>query len=422
MNHLHTAQWSGVLVYCLRSALTKSSDGAQNVIGRLDPLEGLWMRVGHHDVLTDGGLEPRTLGCATRRSWRSVSSENQRSTRLTDEAPIGVKWRCNRGRFSSHRRIRADYACHSYRESDVRPNEVGRGLDGVEKLTEFSGPMSLKKLPNDAARLDFQRGEERVRAMAAIVMRAALDLPGSHRQQRARAVQGCFSVGKTAPRPGSHRQQRARAVQGLNLRLLIDAQDERVIRGMEIQPNNITDLLDEQRISRQLEPLGPMRLQAKGSPDAVHGTTAHPACPCYGARAPVRRVRGHRFQGLGDDPFNGRIRHRARRAGAWFIQQSIKALGGKALAPFTDGVLSHTHLIGHGCVGLTLATGQNNAHPLRQRLSGLRAPSPLLQGLLFVHRQRKRGCRSSGSQDVLPSIPEDTRTAQLIPRTSETGH
>ena len=57
MNHLHTAQWSGVLVYCLRSALTKSSDGAQNVIGRLDPLEGLWMRVGHHDVLTDGGLE-----------------------------------------------------------------------------------------------------------------------------------------------------------------------------------------------------------------------------------------------------------------------------------------------------------------------------------------------------------------------------
>lgn len=48
--------------------------------------------------------------------------------------------------------------------------------------------------------------------MAAIVMRAALDLPGSHRQQR-----GC-------------------AVQGLDLRLLIDAQDERFIRGMEYSP------------------------------------------------------------------------------------------------------------------------------------------------------------------------------------------
>ena len=81
-----------------------------------------------------------------------MSSENQRSSRLSHEAPIGVKWRWNRGRFSSHRQIRADYACHSYRESDVRPTRWDAGLDGVEKLTEFSGPMTRPVLTSNAAK------------------------------------------------------------------------------------------------------------------------------------------------------------------------------------------------------------------------------------------------------------------------------
>ena len=60
--------------------------------------------------------------------------------------------------------------------------------------------------------------------------------------------------------------------------------------------------------------------------------------------------------------------------------------------------------------------------PLRQRLSGLRASSPPLQGLSFGRGQRKQGCRSSRSHGVLPSIPEDISDAQVIPLTSETGH
>lgn len=104
--------------------------------------------------------------------------------------------------------------------------QAGRdaGGDGGEELTEFKSTMSLMELPNDTARFDFQGGEERRRAMVAIVMRAALDLPRAHRQQRTRAVQG------------------------LNPRLLIDAQDKCFVRGMEIEPHNIAHLLDKQRI------------------------------------------------------------------------------------------------------------------------------------------------------------------------------
>jgi hypothetical protein len=106
--------------------------------------------------------------------------------------------------------------------------QAGRdvGLDRVEELPELTCPMPLVEGADDAAGLHFQGREERGRAMAAVVMRPALDLPRTHRQQRARAVQG------------------------LNLRLFIDAQDQRFVRWMEREPYNIPHLLDKQRIGR----------------------------------------------------------------------------------------------------------------------------------------------------------------------------
>src|SRR5688572_3394611 len=83
--------------------------------------------------------------------------------------------------------------------------QAGRdgGLDRVEELPELHGSMPLVELPNDSPGLALQGGEEGCGVMAVVVMRAALHLAGSQWQQRARPIQG------------------------LNLRFLIDAQDQR---------------------------------------------------------------------------------------------------------------------------------------------------------------------------------------------------
>lgn len=65
--------------------------------------------------------------------------------------------------------------------------------------------------------------------------------------------------------------------------------------------------------------------------------------------------------------------------GARFIPQSIETHSEKALSPFVDSLLRHTHFTRHSGVGLPFGTDQNNARPLRSCLRGLRAPCPLLQ-------------------------------------------
>ena len=63
-----------------------------------------------------------------------------------------------------------------------------------------------------------------------------------------------------------HRQQGLCAVESLNLRFFIDTQHQGMIGRVEIQPDDIANLLDHQRVGRQREGLRAMRLQAKGPP------------------------------------------------------------------------------------------------------------------------------------------------------------
>jgi len=53
------------------------------------------------------------------------------------------------------------------------------------------------------------------------------------------------------------------------LALLIDAQHHCFQRRIQIQPDDVADLVDEQRIGRKLEGFLPVRLQAEGAPDAA---------------------------------------------------------------------------------------------------------------------------------------------------------
>src|SRR5215831_21214345 len=87
-----------------------------------------------------------------------------------------------------------------------------------------------------------------------------------------------------------HWQQRLGAIQGLNLRLLIGAEHECALRRIQIQAHDVPHLFHEERVLRELEGLGPMRLQAEGAPDAADRALARSSSN-PSSRAATNRLR-----------------------------------------------------------------------------------------------------------------------------------
>ena len=84
-----------------------------------------------------------------------------------------------------------------------------------------------------------------------------------------------------------HRQDRHRAVQGLDLRLLVDAEHDRVRRhvrvGTEVEPADVGDLADQLGVGGEPERLGLPRLDPVGPPrprDRGVGDLPPSACLC----------------------------------------------------------------------------------------------------------------------------------------------
>src|SRR6202008_4093947 len=73
--------------------------------------------------------------------------------------------------------------------------------------------------------------------------------------------------------PQAHRQHRWGTVQGLNLALFIDAEHQSVIRRVQVEADDVTHLLDKERIGGELKTAGSVGLHAKGLKDAVHRGT-----------------------------------------------------------------------------------------------------------------------------------------------------
>src|SRR5215471_14545571 len=82
----------------------------------------------------------------------------------------------------------------------------------------------------------------------------------------------------------------------LNLALLVHAEDQRVIGRVQVEPHDVAHFLDEQRVGRQFEGLGAMRLQAEGAPNAADGHTTEPAGLSQTAGAPMGLPARRAFQ------------------------------------------------------------------------------------------------------------------------------
>lgn len=117
-----------------------------------------------------------------------------------------------------------------------------RRLNGVEKRAELTAALPLVQLPSPRRSLHVQGRKQRSRPVTPIVV-------------------------SRSNMPGAHRQQWPCAVQCLNLGFLIHAQHQRFVQRVHrSRPTNIPDFLDKERVLREFEGFGPMRLQPEGSP------------------------------------------------------------------------------------------------------------------------------------------------------------
>src|ERR1700681_3021401 len=103
-------------------------------------------------------------------------------------------------------------------QMDVEPWRHFR-IDLVEKLAKLQRTVPAMKLTDDLASLSVQGGEQRSRTVALVIMSPAF----------------CLSW--------SHGQNWLRAIQSLNLRLLVNAQYQRLIRRIQVKPNYISHLV-----------------------------------------------------------------------------------------------------------------------------------------------------------------------------------
>jgi hypothetical protein len=126
---------------------------------------------------------------------------------------------------------------------------------------------------------------------------APLKLNGSSRSYTCTTEPVCGLVassfmGHRRSTPLLQGQSWLRTIQGLNLALLVNTEDQSLVRWIEGEPDHVRQLLDTLEIATECERLDLMGLEAVGLPDAVHGSGAHADHGGEDAGCAVRRCGG----------------------------------------------------------------------------------------------------------------------------------
>ncbi len=183
-------------------------------------------------------------------------------------------------------------------------------LDGVEEADELLMAMALHVAADDGAVEHVERGEQRRRAVALVV------------------------VGHRAGAALLHRQAGLGAVEGLDLRLLIDREHDGMGGRIDIEPDNIAQLVDELRVIGELELLDPVRLETMRAPDALDGTCTDADCFRHHGGGPMGRIGGR--IGLGehhDTLSDSRPKWRDARRSRLIAQEAVVTSLHEALLP-----------------------------------------------------------------------------------------
>ena len=204
-------------------------------------------------------------------------------------------------------------------------------------------PVARVATANDRAVQDIQRGKQTGGAVAFVVL--------------------CHG---SAP-AFFHRQTRLGPVQGLHLRFLIDAQNQRFGRGIEVEANDVVELFHKLFVPRQFESPNPVRLQPVRFPYPRHRHVTDLEFPGQRACAPMRRIRGRRVQGGFDNAFDQFVLGPAGAATMRrILGNSRTPLDLKTVAPQNHGGTRCLKLPGNDLVGFAL--GREQANPGRRTI------------------------------------------------------
>lgn len=191
------------------------------------------------------------------------------------------------------------------------------------------------------------------------------------------------AVGHSLDVAQSQRQEWLGPVKRLDLALLIDAQDQSLIRWVEIQTDDVSDLLDEEGIRGELEVLLPVRLDAKRLPDALDGGLGELGLLGDRATAPVSLVLGFRLEGLSDETRDLLIRERPGTPRTRLIVETLDPLEQESASPHTDGWSREIQLLCDGLIGPSFGCEKDDACPVGQGSGHGSGPRHGAQSVLF---------------------------------------
>lgn len=175
-----------------------------------------------------------------------------------------------------------------------------------------------------------------------------------------------------------HREAGLGAVQGLDLAFLIHAQDEGVLRRVQIQAHHIRHFLLKVGIPAELEGADQMGFEAMCLPHALHQRRIGPQMPGQRSRGPVRRGGG---PGLGGGVKNLRLQ-RLPTPGRASTSRGVmfkpdQPVCGKALSPESHRLPTRSHSCGDVPIFMPLGGQQDHRCAQRQSDGGAPAPGPL---------------------------------------------
>ena len=193
-----------------------------------------------------------------------------------------------------------------------------------------------------------------------------------------------------------------RAVEGLNLTLFVHTEHHRPIRGREIEPDDVADFLDEQRIAGEVKRLCAVGLQAEGRPDPANRRVGEATRLGHGAQRPMGGIGRRGCERSLDDAGLLLVRDGPRPARSRRVPQAGDAVLHEAPPPLPDRMLMHPEFRGNDLVRHARGTAQDHAAALRHRA---RDPVPVhlaLQIRPFFLAEHQRRYRATTHD---PSVP-----------------
>ena len=294
-----------------------TSDGGDDAVGIGGPDEGLWIGILLGNEAVDCSLEvdQRMEGAAPEAATGELGKEAldrvkpraRRRREVEGEALVPIE------PLAHLRMLMRTIVVEDHVDPLPRRNLP---LDHIEEADELLMTMTLHVAADHGAVEHVERGEQRGGAIALVVL------------------------GHGAGAALLQRQTRLCAIERLDLALLIEGENDRLRRRIDIEPDHIAQLLDELGVVREFELPHTVGLKAMSASNALDRADADPDPACHHRRGPVGRLdrwiaQRQRDDALGDVRLQ---RWNARRPGL-VAQQALDTFFGESLLPAPDAGL-----------------------------------------------------------------------------------